>query len=92
MVEQIEISSLDLRYESFRLKSKKIENTLLAPIINHGIQEPLKGVDAGDEIHILLDGFIRYRCAKKLNIQTSFKFFYKTAALNHHYRYNLLIY
>ena len=68
MVEQIEISSLDLRYESFRLKSKKIENTLLASIINHGIQEPLKGVDAGDEIHILLDGFIRYRCAKKLNI------------------------
>ena len=68
MVEQIEISSLDLRYESFRLKSKKIENTLLASIINHGIQEPLKGIDAGDEIHILLDGFKRYRCANKLNI------------------------
>ena len=68
MVEQIEISSLDLRYESFRLKSKKIENTLLVSIINHGIQEPLKGIDAGDEIHILLDGFKRYRCANKLNI------------------------
>ena len=69
MIEQIEISSLDLRYESFRLKSKKIENTLLASIINHGIQEPLKGVDAGDEVHILLDGFKRYRCAKKLDIR-----------------------
>jgi len=68
MVEQIEISSLDLRYESFRLKSKKIENTLLASIIHHDIQEPLKGVDDGD-VHILLDGFKRYRCAKKLNIR-----------------------
>jgi hypothetical protein len=68
MVEQIEISSLDLRYESFRLKSKKVENTLLASIIHHGIQDPLKGVDAG-EVNILLDGFKRYRCAKKLNIR-----------------------
>jgi hypothetical protein len=69
MVKQIEISSLDLRYESFRLKSRKIENTLLASIINQGIQEPLKGVDAGSEPYILLDGFKRYRCAKKLNIR-----------------------
>lgn len=68
MVEQIEITSLDLRYESFRLKSKKVEHTLLASILDKGIQEPLKGVDAGEQTHILLDGFKRYRCAKKLNI------------------------
>jgi len=68
MAEQIEITSLDLRYESFRLKSKKIEHALLASILDKGIQEPLKGVDAGEQIHILLDGFKRYRCAKKLNI------------------------
>lgn len=66
-MEQIEISSLDLRYESFRLKSKKVESTLLASIIHHGIKESLKGVDVEDT-HILLDGFKRYRCAKKLNI------------------------
>lgn len=68
MVEQIEITSLDLRYESSRLKSKKVEHALLASILDKGIQEPLKGVDAGEQIHILLDGFKRYRCAKKLNI------------------------
>ena len=68
MVEKIEIINLDLRYEKFRLKSKKIERALLASIIENDIQEPLKGVDLGDETKILLDGFKRYRCAKKLNI------------------------
>jgi hypothetical protein len=68
MVEKIEINNLDLRYEKFRLKSKKIERALLASIIENDIQEPLKGVDLGDGTKILLDGFKRYRCAKKLNI------------------------
>jgi hypothetical protein len=70
MVEQIEMSHLDLRYESFRLKSRKVENVLLASIINHGIQEPVKGVDTGNPPYILLDGFKRYRCARKLTIRT----------------------
>lgn len=69
MVEQIEMSHLDLRYESFRLKSRKTENALLASIIHHGIQEPVKGVDAGTPPYILLDGFKRYRCARKLDIR-----------------------
>jgi hypothetical protein len=68
MVEKIEIINLDLRYEKFRLKSKKIERALLASIIENDIQEPLKGVDLGDGTKILLDGFKRYRCAKKLKI------------------------
>lgn len=68
MVEKIEINNLDLRYEKFRLKSKEIERALLASIIANDIQEPLKGVDLGDGTKILLDGFKRYRCAKKLNI------------------------
>jgi ParB-like chromosome segregation protein Spo0J len=68
MVEKIEINNLDLRYEKFRLKSKEIEMALLASIIENDIQEPLKGVDLGDGTKILLDGFKRYRCAKKLNI------------------------
>jgi len=64
----VEINNLDLRYEKFRLKSKRIERALLASIIEHDIQEPLKGIDLGDGTKILLDGFKRYRCAKKLNI------------------------
>lgn len=68
MIEQIEISSLDLRYEGYRLKSRIAEKALLASIIDHGIRDPLQGVDLGDGIRILLNGFKRYRCAKKLNI------------------------
>ena len=64
MVEKIEITNLDLRYEKFRLKSKKIERALLASILENDIQEPLRGVDLGDGTKILLDGFKRYRCAK----------------------------
>ena len=68
MVEQIEISSLDLRYEGYRLKSRTSEKALLASIIEHGVRDPLQGVDLEDGISILLNGFKRYRCAKKLNI------------------------
>ncbi len=68
MVEKIEINNLDLRYEKFRLKSKEVERALLASIIENDIQESLKGVDLGDGSKILLDGFKRYRCAKKLKI------------------------
>lgn len=68
MVEMIEITNLDLRYTKFRLKSKKREQALLNSIAEHGIQEVLKGVDFGNDVKILLDGFKRYRCAKKLNI------------------------
>lgn len=68
MVKKIEINNLDLRYEKFRLKSKEIERALLTSIIENDIQEPLKGVDLGDGTKILLDGFKRYRCAKKLKI------------------------
>ena len=70
MIEHIELASLDLRYETFRLKSKPIEKSLLASIAEHGIRDSLKGVESGDECRILLDGFKRYRCARKLNIGT----------------------
>ena len=59
MIKQIEISSLDLRYEGYRLKSKIAEKILLASIIEHGIRDPLQGVDLGDGISILLNGFKR---------------------------------
>ena len=67
MVEEIELCSLDLRYESYRMKSRGTEKALLASILEQGIRDPLQGVTT-EEAHILLDGFKRYRCAKHLGI------------------------
>ena len=67
MVEQVEISSIDLRYESCRMKNPAVEKSLLTSILQHGIRDPLQGVDTA-EVRILLNGFKRYRCAKKLAI------------------------
>jgi hypothetical protein len=67
MVDQVEICSLDLRYEGYRIRSVGAEKALLLSISTHGIREPLAGVDKADQ-RILLDGFKRYRCAIKLNI------------------------
>ena len=67
MVEQVEIASIDKRYEGYRIQSVSAEKSLLLSISTHGIREPLQGVDSCGE-RILLDGFKRLRCAKKLNI------------------------
>ena len=67
MVDQVEISSFDLRYEGYRIRSVGAEKALLLSICASGIREPLAGVDKADQ-RILLDGFKRYRCAIKLNI------------------------
>jgi len=72
----IELSSLDLRYEGCRLKQAAVEARLLASIAARGIEEPLEGVaveQAGATPvvrEILLNGFKRYRCARKLRLQT----------------------
>jgi hypothetical protein len=63
----VELCSLDLRYESCRMKSAGAEKALLGSILVQGIRDPLQGVDT-DSARILLDGFKRYRCAKKLAI------------------------
>ena len=68
MPEWVEISSLDLRYEAYRLKAVGAEKMLLMSILENGIRDPLQGVDK-DDTKILLDGFKRYRCARKLNIR-----------------------
>jgi hypothetical protein len=65
---QVEISSFDLRYERCRLKSSVAEKALLSSILDHGIRDPLQGVETEGGCRILLDGFKRYRCAKKLSI------------------------
>jgi hypothetical protein len=64
---QVEISSLDLRYQHHRLRSEQAERQLLNSIISHGIKDPLQGVDV-NESRILLNGFKRLRCAQKLKI------------------------
>ena len=67
-IRQVEISSFDLRYERCRLKSEVTEKALLSSILDHGIRDPLRGVESKGGCRILLDGFKRYRCAKKLGI------------------------
>ncbi len=70
MAREVELSTLDLRYESYRMKQPALEARLLASISQRGIEEPLEGVDR-QEVRILLNGFKRYRCARKLGIATA---------------------
>ena len=68
MAETVERTSLDLRYQTYRLRNAGTEARLLASIAERGIQEPLRGVDTLQG-RVLLDGFKRYRCAAKLGIE-----------------------
>lgn len=67
MSESIELSTLNLRYEAYRLRDDAREARLLASIAERGVEEPLEGVDT-PEGRFLLNGFKRYRCARKLEI------------------------
>jgi hypothetical protein len=67
MANEVELASLDLRYESFRLKQPALEERLLTSILQRGIEEPLEGVEVGQR-QVLLNGFKRYRCARKLRL------------------------
>ena len=69
MSREIELSSLDLRYEGFRLKASALEERLLGSIAQRGIEEPLEGVET-KESNVLLNGFKRFRCARKLHLAT----------------------
>ena len=69
MAKDIELSSLDLRYEDHRMKNAALEERLLASIAQRGIEEPLEGVQLQD-VRILLNGFKRYRCARKLQLRS----------------------
>src|SRR5687767_9886426 len=66
----VELCQLDLRYEGCRLKSPVAEARLLAAIAQSGIQQPLQGVELSST-RILLNGFKRLRCARKLHIHTA---------------------
>ena len=67
MYENVELSSLDLRYEGHRLRDPAREARLLASIAERGIEEPLEGVDT-PAARFLLNGFKRGRAAHKLGI------------------------
>jgi hypothetical protein len=68
MTRSVELSALDLRYESYRMRNPAAEARLLASIAERGIEEALEGVEAGSA-SILLNGFKRYRCASKLRLR-----------------------
>lgn len=68
-VSDIELSQLDLRYQGHRLQQPRLEEQLLSSIAQRGIQEPLQGVRGGSGA-ILLNGFKRARCARKLRLHT----------------------
>lgn len=70
MAREVELSALDLRYESYRMRQPAAEARLLTSIAQRGIEEPLEGVER-DQVSILLNGFKRYRCARKLGIETA---------------------
>jgi len=65
MALEVELSSLDLRYEGYRMRNPELERRLLTSIIERGIEEPLEGVDTLGG-RLLLNGFKRYRCARRL--------------------------
>ncbi len=69
MAEEVDLSTFDLRYESYRMRNPAQEVRLLASISERGIEEPLEGVDVEGR-RILLNGFKRYRCARKLALPT----------------------
>ena len=68
MSESVERTSLDLRYQTYRLRNDTAEARLLASIAERDIEQPLSGVDT-PQGRLLLDGFKRYRCATKLGIE-----------------------
>lgn len=69
MAHDADLSTFDLRYESYRLRNPAQETRLLASILERGLEEPLEGVDVEGR-RILLNGFKRYRCALKLALPT----------------------
>lgn len=68
MLQNVEISSFNLRYQNYRMRYEGVERTLLSSISEQGISDPLEGVDINGE-RVLLNGFKRYRCAQKLGIR-----------------------
>lgn len=73
-VPQIEAAAINLTHENLRLKDPGREKFILASVAEHGIREPLWGIQRqsaeGSLEYLLLDGFKRLKCARKLGINT----------------------
>jgi hypothetical protein len=69
MAQEIELTELDVRYESYRMKNPAVENRLLVAIRQRGIEQALEGAACG-ESKILLNGFKRRRCALRLGLHS----------------------
>lgn len=69
MSDEVEITDLDLRYEKQRMRSSVRERQLLLSIMDIGIKDALLGVVVPDGTKILLDGFKRFRSARKIGLQ-----------------------
>lgn len=67
MAVSVEISSIDMRYRHCRSSHGPSEQRLLCSMSTEGIRDPLLGLMRVDE-PVLLDGFKRLRCAKRLGI------------------------
>jgi predicted transcriptional regulator len=67
MGQEIELAELDVRYESYRMRSPALEKRLLASIAQRGIEQALEGT-VSSEGKILLNGFKRRRCALRLGL------------------------
>ncbi len=67
MVRQIEIETLDLKYEAFRMRNPRLEGKLLCSIRERGVLEPVLGVDT-EGAPVLLDGFKRLRGARTVGL------------------------
>jgi hypothetical protein len=64
---EVEITSVDLRYERCRVRNLRAERELMAEISMRGIDRPLAGVESGAR-WVLIDGFKRFRCARTLGM------------------------
>jgi len=66
-MEIVEFNAIDLRLEHTRCKDAEAERLLLPSIMDRDIEEPLSVVTCEvPYVYVLLDGFKRYRCARKL--------------------------
>lgn len=65
---EVEVNSIDRKYERYRMRSAGRERMLLTSILTGGIEEPLVGVFTSAAVPVLLDGFKRLRCAEKLKL------------------------
>jgi hypothetical protein len=69
MSQLVELSSLDLRYEGYRLRNDAQEARVLVSVAERGIEHPLEGVGTSAG-RALLNGFKRVRSARKLGLDS----------------------